>query len=778
MQCKKNNKEKLVITKLKQDEVYVLATDLDGTFLESTDRQKDKLYEFLRDNPNFLLVFVTGRNTEIILPILDDVFIPTPHYVIGDVGATVVHGETREHIQPIQNQISTKWQETLADIKDIDGLMDLERQDQPQERRMSFYVDAENTPDEIIKELHKRNCDVLHSNDIYLDILAKDVNKGTTLESLIDHLGLDHDRVMVAGDTLNDLSMYQTGYKGVVLNNAEQPLKDAAKELENAYYSKANGTDGILEALGHFGMVDEKIAKVEPVEYGDSDLVMVYHRLPYREVEEKGEVVRKKHSSPNGILPTLLGFFSEKQKGSWVAWSFSDSRNPEGFEEHVVVDKEKYENLKVCRIPLTKKDVEIFYEVFSKESFWLLLHSFHERVVFNHEHWDHFLEINRIFAEKAAQEAAKGAVVWIHDYNLWMVPEYLRQIRPDVKIAFYHHTPFPSADIFNMVPWRREIVNSLLQCDYIGFHIPQYVDNFVNVVRSNHETQINAKENAMPRFKTYGCAIGVDRYVTSLTTELNTVELGAHPVGINCKNIEDLVNSEKVQALYEKIKEEIGDQKCILSIERTDYTKGPIEKLKAYEKFLEDHPDQHGDVSLIMVCTPPAKGMKIYEEISQDIAYHVGLINGRFGRYNWTPIHYVNRMIPFEDVIAYYKAADVGWVTPLRDGLNLVAKEYVIAKHAAGINGSLVLSEFAGSAVELHGALLVNPYDKKDMSDTLYRALTASEDDKDARINRMANIIKTYDVNEWGRDFLEHVYKAKRPEDKSSGDDAVSLKVA
>lgn len=755
--AQKDIREKFVITDLKKDQVYVLATDLDGTFLESTDRQKDKLYEFLRDNPNFLLVFVTGRNTEIILPILDDMFIPTPHYIIGDVGATVIDGETREHIQPLQNIISTKWQEALSDISDIEGLQHLERQDQPQERRMSFYVEPDKTPDNLILSLQERNCDTLYSNDIYLDILPKDVNKGSTLRSLIDHLGVNHDNVMVAGDTMNDLSMYEAGYKGVVLNNAEPLLKEAAKEFENSYFSKGNGTDGIWEALQHFSMAKKSTSTQDNIQYGDSDLVMVYHRLPYREVEENGQNVRKKHSSPNGILPTLLGFFSEKQKGSWVAWSLAENRYPENFEEHVVVDKDKYENLKVCRIPLTKKDVEIFYEVFSKESFWLLLHSFHERVVFNHEHWAHFLEINRIFAEKAAQEAAKDAVVWIHDYNLWMVPEYLRQLRPDVKIAFYHHTPFPSADIFNMVPWRREIVHSLLQCDYVGFHIPQYVDNFVNVVRSNYVTEVNERTNAMPRFKTYDCAIGVDRYVSSLTTELNTVRMGAHPVGINCKNIEDLVNTDKVQKLYEKIKEEIGDRKCILSIERTDYTKGPIEKLKAYEKFLEDYPDQHGEVSFIMVCTPPAKGMKIYEEITQDIAYHVGVINGRFGRYDWTPIHYVSRMIPFEDVIAYYKAADIGWVTPLRDGLNLVAKEYVIAKHAADISGALVLSEFAGAAVELHGAFLVNPYDLNDMSQTLYRALTVKKDDKDARIARMANIIKTYDVNEWGRDFLEHV---------------------
>ncbi len=665
-------------------------------------------------------------------------------------------------MQPIQNKITRRWNETLADIADVTGLDALERQPVPQERRMSFFVEPDKLPKGKIEELSKKNCNVIYSNDIYLDILPHSTDKGRTLTALIDQLGIDHDNVLVAGDTMNDFSMYKAGFKGVVLDNSEQPLKEQAKSLKNAYYSKESGTDGIFEALHHFKMIkkDNAIAKADI--YGDADLVMVYHRLPYKEAVENGKAVRQKHSSPNGILPTLLGFFSEKQKGSWVAWSLSETRNPENFAEHVDVDKDLYENLQACRIPLTANDVKIFYEVFSKEAFWLLLHSFHEKVIFNHDHWDHFLEINRIFAEKAAQEAAEGAVVWIHDYNLWMVPGYLRQMRPDVKIAFYHHTPFPSADIFNMTPWRRDIINSLMQCDYIGFHIPQYVDNFVNVVCSNMRATINKTQSAAPRFKTYGCAIGVDSYATSITTELSTVALGAHPVGINCKHIEDLVETDSVNALYDKIKEEVGDKKCIVSIERTDYTKGPVEKLKSYMRFLEDHPELHEEVVLIMVCTPPAKGMKIYEEISQDIAYHVGLINGRFGTYNWTPIKFVSRMVPFEDVIAYYKAADVGWVTPLRDGLNLVAKEYVMAKQASGTKGALVLSEFAGAAAELHSAFLVNPYDERDMSDKLFHALHIPDTEKETRIHRMANIIKTHDVNAWGNDFLSEVNKTRK----------------
>lgn len=686
--------------------------------------------------------------------------IPTPQYIIADVGTSVLEGESLEPVQPLQNSISQRWYETLESIKDLRESLEeqLERQDQPQERRLSYYVTRDSVPYKLVRELRKRQCDVLHSNEIYLDILPKGTNKGSTLEALAEHLGVPKERVIVAGDTLNDLSMYQYGFKGVVLSNSELPLKEATKKMENAYLSRAPGTRGILEALHHFGIAEHhKQYESETPAYGDADLVMVYHRQPFQETEVNGEIIRQKHSSPNGILPTLLGFFANGEKGSWVAWSKTESRDPEKFEKYVDVDRERYEHLRVCRVPLTPYDVKIFYEVFSKEAFWLILHSFHEKAIFNHAHWEHYCEINRIFAENTAKEAAQDAVVWIHDYNLWMVPGYLRQLRPDVKIAFYHHTPFPSADIFNMIPWRREIINSLLQCDYVGFHIPQYAENFVNTVRSNHQIDIVSWQMAAPRFKTYGCAIGVDQYVDAFTTELNTVRTGAHPVGINCEYIEQLTASNSVQKLYSKIKDEIGDRKLIVSIERTDYTKGPVNKLKAYEYFLETNPEMREKVVLFMVCTPPAKGMAIYEEITQDIAYHVGLINGRFGSYRWTPIQYVNRVIPFEDVVAYNCAADIGWVTPLRDGLNLVAKEYVAAQQASEGDGALVLSEFAGAAVELHGAYLANPYDKVEMSNTLVQALEAPESERISRIQRMSNIIHDYDVNAWGQDFLNHV---------------------
>ncbi len=262
---KSNRQEKAVIPHLNKEDVYVLATDLDGTFLNSKNSQTDALYNFIKDNPNVLLVYVTGRNPRLITTLFDeDPHLPKPEYMIGDVGATVLHGETLAPVSAVQDEIEAKWKTTLNDISDI-PLGKLEVQDQPQARRKSFYVDPDIQEDmdamkQVFDDLQDRNCDVLYSNAIYLDILPKGVNKGSTLRSFIDHLGLDHEKVLTAGDTMNDESMLlNAGYRSVVLKNSEPRLHEAAdlqKDNPLIYRSQADGTDGILEALAHFKMAN------------------------------------------------------------------------------------------------------------------------------------------------------------------------------------------------------------------------------------------------------------------------------------------------------------------------------------------------------------------------------------------------------------------------------------------------------------------------------------------------------------------------------------------
>ncbi len=477
-------------------------------------------------------------------------------------------------------------------------------------------------------------------------------------------------------------------------------------------------------------------------ERGEADLVMVYHRPPFDEVLEDGVVKQKRPKSPNGIIPTLLGFFAGTRKGSWVAWSMQDSREPEGFARHVSVDARRYPNLQVARIALTEDDVDVFYKKFSKEAFWPIIFSFPDKAEFQQAHWERYLEVNRIFAEQTACEAAEGAVVWVHDYNLWMVPAFLRPLRPDLRIAFFHHTAFPSSDVFNILPWRRDIIGSLLQCDYVGFHIPRYVENFVDAVRSYTPLDVLETVPCAPRFVTYGCALGVDSMTSVIEVAGRRVTLGAHPVGIDVGLIRQMVVKPAVQKKIARIDTLLDGAKGIVSIERLDYVKGSLEKLQAFERLLEEHPELVGGVTLLNIITPAAPGMEIYENLRVEVDRIVGRINGRFSTLEWTPVRYFYRSLPYEDVIAHYAACDVAWITPLRDGLNLVAKEFVATKKSTGKPGVLILSEFAGAAVELHGALLTNPYDASSMSKTLYQALTMAPDEAEYRCQRMAAIVR------------------------------------
>ena len=214
-----------------------------------------------------------------------------------------------------------------------------------------------------------------------------------------------------------------------------------------------------------------------------SDLVIVYHRQPYEEVEENGKTVFRENSSPNGIVPTLKSFFGNADHGAWVAWKLAEDPANPGFETDVDID-DAYGSYTVSRLPLTEAQVSSFYHVSSKEAFWPILHSFKERYNYDPVDWPTFREVNWAFAEAAARKASRGARVWVHDYNLWLVPGYLRQLRADVTISFFHHTPFPAADMFNVLPWRKEIVESLLACDVVGFHIPRYAANFAHVAHS------------------------------------------------------------------------------------------------------------------------------------------------------------------------------------------------------------------------------------------------------------------------------------------------------
>lgn len=745
----------------------LLATDLDGTFLAGDPEDRLSLYQTIAAHPEIKLAYVTGRSLEAVLPLLADPTLPQPDYIIADVGATLVHGDSLQPIQPLQSLVDAHWPGESQVASAIESF-GLERQDVPQARRCSYFCTPEQAANPALREAAEQlGCDLLYSAELYLDFLPRGVNKGSSLKALADWLELNNDQVLAAGDTLNDLSMLSASFHGVCVGQSEGALLEATRHHSRTLHANRPGCGGILEAFAHFGFLGEHGIAAErrqAAQPGKSELVMVYHRLPYEEYRNAaGKLQRRRPTSPNGIIPTLLSFFGDGRPGSWVAWAVHED-DDEPFDSHTTVDAERYPKLTAARVKLSKEEVDIFYKRFSKEAFWPTLHTFWERATFNEDDWQIFLKVNRAFAERTALEAAEGAIVWLHDYNLWMVPAYLRELRPDLRIAFFHHTYFPSADVFNVLPWRRQIVGSLLQCDYIGFHIPRQVENFVDVARGVFPLKTLERQNCAPRFITYGCAVGLERMTTALDTGTRQVKLGAHPVGLDIDRVRSALEAPKIKELMGQLREEMKGVKLILSVERLDYTKGILEKLNAYERLLADNPELIGKVTLVTVCVPAAKEMTIYDELQTQIEQAVGRINGRFARIGWTPLQFFFRSLPFEEVSAWYAMADVMWITPLRDGLNLVAKEFVAAQGLLDGRGVLVLSEFAGAAAELKGALLTNPHDPADLAQTCYLALNLPKSEAQARLRELFDIVCYNDIRRWGEEFLAGVQLQQEPE--------------
>lgn len=483
-----------------------------------------------------------------------------------------------------------------------------------------------------------------------------------------------------------------------------------------------------------------------------SNLVIVYHRQPYTEVEVDGKTEFHENKSPNGIVPTLKSFFGRFDSGAWVAWKEADDPSNPGFERRVEIEDD-HGAYTVSRLPLTREQVKSFYEVSSKEAFWPILHGFKERYNYDPVDWPTFREVNWAFAEAATQEAAQGAVVWVHDYNLWLVPGYLRRMRPDLKISFFHHTPFPSADMFNVLPWRKEIMESLLACDVVGFHIPRYVANFVSAARSMLDVDVTKRQKVDKDFAAEFSALTEVSVPSELQYGDQVIRVQASPVGIDFGYITDVAENAETKAQVEEIRADLGDQKLLLSVGRTDYTKGGIDQLESFQRLLENNPDLRGKVRLMHVSVPANKNMTVYENIQSDLEQMAGQINGRFGSLEWQPIALISRAIPFTELVSYYRAADVAWITPLADGMNLVAKEFCASRTDG--DGVLVLSEFAGAAVEMGSALLTNPFSNKSMDSAIQYALEMDETERRNRMAALRRVIRHYDIKFWAEHQMQ-----------------------
>ncbi|MCB9664325.1 MAG: glucosylglycerol-phosphate synthase [Alphaproteobacteria bacterium] len=485
----------------------------------------------------------------------------------------------------------------------------------------------------------------------------------------------------------------------------------------------------------------------------NKQLIIVYHRQPYTEVREPdGTVTYVENKSPNGIVPTLKSFFAHVEKGAWVAWRAVVPGSDETWERRITFE-DSHGSYEVVRLPLRPEQVRRFYHETSKEAFWPILHSFPWHCNVDGADWDTFVEVNQRFADGAIEIADDDALIWVHDYNLWLVPGMIRKQRPNARIAFFHHTPFPAADIFNILPWRTQIIDSLLACDLVGFHIPRYAANFAGVARSLRDVDITTEE-VPDSLRPVGAPLFERETPTKLTLDGHDCWIDACPVGTNPLLIDSLLAEETAERTLQRLYAELGDQRLIVSIGRVDYVKGTTQLLEAFERLLERRPDLHGKLKLCVTSVMAAAGMQVYDDAKAQIEGLVGRINGRFSNLAWTPVLLFTNALPFDEVIAYYRMAHICWVTPLRDGLNLVAKEYVAAHRNRG--GVLVLSEFTGVAVELPEAVMTNPYSDKSMDEAIEQALAMPDDEQRRRMAAMYERVVEHDIGHWA----EHCFQA------------------
>ncbi|MED5810938.1 trehalose-6-phosphate synthase [Mycolicibacterium sp. 050232] len=464
---------------------------------------------------------------------------------------------------------------------------------------------------------------------------------------------------------------------------------------------------------------------------GSSDFVVVANRLPI-DMERLPDGSTTWKRSPGGLV-TALEPLLRKRRGAWIGWAGI----PDAGEEPIVE-----EDLQLFPVELSAQDVADYYEGFSNATLWPLYHDLIVKPVYHRKWWDAYVDVNRRFAEATARAAAPNATVWIQDYQLQLVPKMLRMLRPDLTIGFFLHIPFPPVELFMQMPWRSEIVEGLLGADLVGFHLAGGAQNFLVLARR----LIGAN--------TSRASIGVRSRFGEISYGFRTVRVGAFPISIDSADLDAKARNRTIRQRARQIRAELGNpRKILLGVDRLDYTKGIDVRLHAFSELLEEQRVKRDDTVLVQLATPSRERVESYKAMREDIERQVGHINGEFGEVGHPVVHYVHRPVPRDELIAFFVAADVMLVTPLRDGMNLVAKEYVACRSDLG--GALVLSEFTGAAAELRQAYLINPHHLEGVKDAIEAALEQSSEEGKRRMRALRRQVLAHDVDRWARAFLD-----------------------
>ncbi len=454
-------------------------------------------------------------------------------------------------------------------------------------------------------------------------------------------------------------------------------------------------------------------------------LYIIANRLPVKAVPRQDSYSFERSE---GGLATGLNSLQMKLEKHWIGCPGVCVDDPKAQDDI----RSELEKMDFHPIFLSDKQYQEYYEGYSNSTLWPLCHYFYSYTLVKKNFWETYKEVNRLFCEEICKRVAPDDWVWVQDYQLMLLPGMLREKMPQLHIGYFHHIPFPSYELFRILPEREEILNGLLGADFLAFHTHDYMRHFISAVERVMHVQFNLDEAQIG-----GRVVRVD----------------ALPMGINYDLYHTAVNQPKVWQEVEKNRMMFGNHKLILSVDRLDYSKGILHRLKGYDSFLSQHPEYHGKVTLAMVIVPSRDHVGSYSELKTKIDETIGAINGRYSTMDWTPVCYFYHGFSFEQLAALYFVADVALVTPLRDGMNLVAKEYVATK--VNNPGVLILSEMAGASVEMTGAIQINPNDTEQVAQGIYQALVMPYDEQLKRIEQMQEIVSFQTVNKWAGDFME-----------------------
>ncbi|MDX2001084.1 MAG: bifunctional alpha,alpha-trehalose-phosphate synthase (UDP-forming)/trehalose-phosphatase [Chitinophagales bacterium] len=455
-----------------------------------------------------------------------------------------------------------------------------------------------------------------------------------------------------------------------------------------------------------------------------SRLLIVANRLPIRVKLQEQELM---YEQSEGGLATGLDSLTIDLEKHWIGWPgiFSGQK-----ETQELITTELGKN-NIHPVFLSQEDQEMFYERFSNKTIWPLFHYFNEYVEYDEHTWKRYKAVNKLFCKKVLEVAQPDDIIWVQDYHLMLLPGLLREALPHNEIGFFLHIPFPSYELFRTLPWRKELLEGMFGADLVGFHTYEYMRHFISAANR---------------------IAGYDSKLGEINLGKRSVHIDSFPMGINYEKFHEAIHLPKVKEHVAHFKKRFQGMKLILSVDRLDYSKGIVQRLKAFDQLLTEFPQHREKVQFLMLVVPSRSSVDQYQSLKEEIDELVGNINGKHATMNWIPVHYYYRSLPFEELAALYHTADIGLVTPLRDGMNLVAKEYVASKTDA--NGVLILSEMAGAAIELSDALIINPNSISDIVQAMNTAIAMPEAEQAERIKSLQKQVAKQSVQRWANDFI------------------------